>query len=420
MPLQEDFPLHFSINLRRAAALLLMLATLSGAASTFAQKASKRARTKGATRVAAATIVNPGDVIISEFRFSGTSGATDEFIELYNNTGADIVVASSDNSAGWLLASSDGSLNVTIPNGEMIPARGHYLIVNSDGYTLGGYPSNTPGAPGASGDLSYTGDIPDASVGIVLLRGANSFTLEDRLDAVGPTGETEAFYKEGNGVVAVGGLSGYDYSFYRNLSSGLPADTDENETDFVFVSTTAFPDGARLGAPGPENTGSPIQRNAALKASLVDPQCSGGGPATSACARVRSGTGGNPISAAFGTLAIRRKFTNTTTANITRLRFRVVDITTVPETGVADLRVIGGSGNFNANTAAGGSTTIERLTLEQPQVQTLGGGFNSTLSANTITLGQPLVPGASINVEFLLGVQQDGNYRFFVNVEALP
>jgi hypothetical protein len=406
-------------------ATLLLLSTVSGLPFAFAQRASKRARTKGAPVTAAATttLVNSGDVIISEFRLSGANGAADEFIELYNNTDTDIVVAGSNNSAGWKLLSSDGSLNLTIPNGDTIPARGHYLVVNADGYSLGGHPSGARG--GATGDRSYTGDVPEFDVGIVLLRGAEISTLEDRLDAVGPTGETEAFYKEGNGVPTIPREAGSEYSFYRNLSSGRPADTDDNETDFILVSTNPDFPGARLGAPAPENTASPIQRNAAVKASFVDPQCTGGGSAASACARVRSAAGANPTNAAFGTLAIRRKFTNATTANVTRLRFRVIEISTTPEAtatnaGTADLRALGASGNFNANTTTGGQATIQRLTLEQPPLQPLGGGFNSTLSANTITLGQPLVPGASINVEFLLGVQQEGNYRFMVNVEALP
>lgn len=414
--------MHFSVNLRRALSALFLLSTLSLPPAAVAQRTVKRQRTKSA-RLAANTTVNPGDVLISEFRFSGANGAADEFIELYNNTDSDIIVASSDNSAGWLLASSDGSLNFIIPNGDMIPARGHYLVVNADGYSLAEYPAGTPaarGAIGATADRSYTGDVPDAGIGFALLRGANSFTLEDRLDAAGPTGEIEAFYKEGNGVPAIAGGAGNDYSFYRNLGLGHPSDTDDNEADFIFVSTNPDLPGSRLGAPGPENTASPIQRNAAVKASLIDPLCSGGGSATSACARVRSAAGANPANAAFGTLALRRKFTNTTAASITRLRFRVVDITTTPETGTADLRVVGGSGNFNANTATGDSATIERLTLEVPPLQTAGGGFNSTLSANTITLGKPLIPVASINVEFLLGVQQDGTYRFFVNVEVLP
>jgi hypothetical protein len=36
----------------------------------------------------------------------------------------------------------------------------------------------------------------------------------------------------------------------------------------------------------------------------------------------------------------------------------------------------------------------------------------------SITLGTPLAPGASINVRFLLGIQQTGSFKFFVNMEA--
>jgi hypothetical protein len=42
------------------------------------------------------------------------------------------------------------------------------------------------------------------------------------------------------------------------------------------------------------------------------------------------------------------------------------------------------------------------------------------MSAGTITLATPLANGASVDVRFLLGIQQTGSYRFFVNVEALP
>ena len=49
-----------------------------------------------------------------------------------------------------------------------------------------------------------------------------------------------------------------------------------------------------------------------------------------------------------------------------------------------------------------------------------GGGLNSTLSAGVITMASPLAPNNSINVHFTLGVMQGGNFRIFVNVEALP
>ena len=67
-----------------------------------------------------------------------------------------------------------------------------------------------------------------------------------------------------------------------------------------------------------------------------------------------------------------------------------------------------------------GTVTINGLTLETPPTQALGGGYNSSLSAGTVTLGTPIAAGASINVNFLLNISQAGTFRFFVNVEALP
>jgi hypothetical protein len=58
--------------------------------------------------------------------------------------------------------------------------------------------------------------------------------------------------------------------------------------------------------------------------------------------------------------------------------------------------------------------------LEQPPNQINGGGYNSTVSAGTITLGTPLATGASMNVQFMVGVQQTGSFRFLVIIEALP
>src|SRR6185295_7986889 len=74
--------------------------------------------------------VSAGDVLISQFRLRGPQGAKDEFIELYNNTNADITVGG----AGWTLGQVDGAGNpatiATIPNGTLLRARGYFLIVN--------------------------------------------------------------------------------------------------------------------------------------------------------------------------------------------------------------------------------------------------------------------------------------------------
>jgi hypothetical protein len=210
------------------------------------------------------------------------------------------------------------------------------------------------------------------------------------------------------------------------MTTGLPQDTDNNEADFDFVDVTQATSGgrtARLGAPGPENLTSPIQRNAVIKSSYIDPQCGGFGTAASACARVRTAAGANPTNAAFGTLLLRRRFKNTTNNPVTRLRFRLVDITAgTNDGGAADLRALSGSNVMVTNTQ-GDTLEVKGLTLEElnntPPTQPGGGGLNSSLSVGTITLGSRLAAGGTIDVEFRIGVMQNGAFRFLVNVEAL-
>jgi hypothetical protein len=64
--------------------------------------------------------------------------------------------------------------------------------------------------------------------------------------------------------------------------------------------------------------------------------------------------------------------------------------------------------------------TVQGTTLEQPPSQPNGGGFNSSLSAGTVTLATPLANGGSIDLRFLLGLQQTGSFKIYLNLEALP
>ena len=141
---------------------------------------------------------------------------------------------------------------------------------------------------------------------------------------------------------------------------------------------------------------------------------------------VRSFTSEPFNNATFGSIDIRRTFTNNTGAAISRLRFRVVDITTFPSiSGVADLRP-----RTSSDVAVtvdrppcftGTSTpTVSGTTLEQPPSQPNGSGYGGTLSVNAITLGTPLASGASVDVRFLMGIQQTGAARFCVAAETLP
>jgi hypothetical protein len=391
-------------------------------------------------------------LIISEFRTFGPTGSCDEFVEIYNTSGVPFTVPTGNaGSLGFAGAQSNGNVLFTIPNGTVIPARGHYLVVNNGGACTGSfsgsaYPAGSPAAT-ATGDNTMNEDIP-ANAGIALFNTSlqSGFTLANRLDAVGPTSEANPLYKEGTGYpvfsVALSGNPGVNYSIFRNAQSGVPVDTGNNETDFqtadingtnVCASTVNFRC-QRLGAPGPENLSSPVQRNAEIKATLVDPQCASisvNPTLRSACRFERrtdagSGYGSSPTST--GTLSIRRRFTNSTGVPVTRLRFRIVDITTFPAPlGTADLRAISspqvtatcqsesGVPHLCSDTGTP-TTTIEGTTLEtDASGQPNGGAFNSTLS-----LATPLAAGASVNLQFLLGVEQNGSFRFFINVEALP
>jgi len=145
--------------------------------------------------------------------------------------------------------------------------------------------------------------------------------------------------------------------------------------------------------------------------------------------RARDLTSDPDNNSTFGTLDIRRRVVNTSPFPVTRLRFRIVDITTFSAPGgIADLRPrtstdLSVGGINDSATCPGGTApcTVSVLgtTLEQPPDQPNGVGFNSSLSSDTVTLQTPLGSGDSINVHFLLGVQQTGSFKFYVNVEIL-
>jgi LPXTG-motif cell wall-anchored protein len=366
---------------------------------------------------------------ISEFRVRGPNGANDEFIEIVN-VGADHTV--DGGGTGYAVAASDGVARCVIPNGAVIPQYGHYLCVNSVGYSLASYPAGE--GTTATGDATYTTDIPD-NAGIALFESSvgGDFDLAHRLDAVGSTSEANTLYKEGTGYQALTPFS-IDYSFYRSLSTnsitsdeldtttpGVAKDTDDNAADFVFVDTNGTSAGAgqRLGAPGPENLSSP-RGNGDVAVSELD-SCVA---ATSPPNAVQDLTSDPANNSTFGTADIRRTLTNNTGAPITRLRLRVADQRTFPApSGFADMRTRTstpvvvtvdrapcGSGTSNV--------TVYGTTMEQPPSQPNGGAFNTSWSVPTITSGTPLAPGTSIDVRMLLGLQQTGDAGLRIIVEA--
>ena len=155
-----------------------------------------------------------GQLVISEFRYRGPNGANDEFIEIYNASGADHTVTAASGT-GYGVAASDGTTRCSIPNGTVLPNRGHYLCVNSVGYSLASYPAGD--GTTATGDATYTTNIPE-NVGIALFNnntGGGSYIAANRLDAVGTTAEANTVYKEGTGLPTLVGFS-IDYAWVRD------------------------------------------------------------------------------------------------------------------------------------------------------------------------------------------------------------
>jgi hypothetical protein len=350
--------------------------------------------------------VNPGDVLISEFRTSGPAGANDEFVELYNNTYSSITVGAADGSAGWSVAASDGVTRFIVPNGTVIPGRGHFLGVNNTpatGYSL----------PVAADTTYLTGISDNAGIALFTTSNPANYAVGTRLDMVGSSSETDTLYRTASGYAPLSAFN-LEGSFHRDQSSGLPSNTGSNLTDFRYADTQGTWTGAGqlLGAPGPENLNSLVQMNAWVTSTLVDP----GAPMASGQNRVRNNADIGP-NKTYGTIAVRRKFTNNTGTPVSQLRFRVVYITTfpAPNAATADVRALSSASPGTVSLTGGGTAYIEGTTLEMEPIQPNGGGFNSTLVVN---LGSPLAPGDSVNVQWLLGVQQKGNFLFYVNVEA--
>jgi hypothetical protein len=378
-----------------------------------------------------------GTLLISELRTRGSAGAGDDFVELYNNTNSPLTVAASDASAGYGVYKMGTDCNAipvligTVPNGTVIPARGHYLMVGST-YSLANY----GGVGAAAGNLTMSSDIEDDH-NVAVFSTANVLNIgsANRLDAVGfgtNTGNVCDLLREGTNLGAVGALS-IDYTWFRSLIvGGNPKDTNDNSADFLFADTagTNVPGvGQRLGAPGPENLTSPIRRDTA---GILLPLLDGSVSSTLPPNRFRDATS-NPPLATSGTLEVRRRVQNTTGATVTRLRFRIVDITTFPTpgAGTADLRVLTSSdavisGINDAATCSSTGTptttpcqvTAKATVLETPPAQGAGGGYNSTV---TVTLpGGGLLNNQSIDVNFKLGVVVTGTFRFKLIIEALP
>ena len=334
-------------------------------------------------------------LVIREFRLRGSGGtpAQDEYLELYNLTANSITV----NNGGWAVAASANGTSfttvATIPNGTIIPSKGHYLIVNLNGYSL---------TVVAAGDATYSSDIADDS-GLAIFNSPSVFNATTRIDSVGSQSLTAGLFREGTGLPNLSANNG-DYAWVRKMQNGQVIDTDDNLNDFILVSPTASSINgviARLGVPSPANSSGAVEMNSQIIQSLFDPTVA----STASPNQERDLT--VTTNADFGTLTLRRSFTNYSGAALTKMRFRLIDVTNTTATGEADIRAL------NSVTATINGKIVEGLTILSTPAQPKGGGLNSVL-----VVGPDLPAGATINIEFKLGVVRKGQYRYILNIEA--
>lgn len=354
--------------------------------------------------------LSDGSLMISEFRERGRLGAKDEYVKLFNPNDFDVTIQSADGSPGLSLAASAGNTLTaiaTIPNQVTIGARGHYLLTNNDplgGFSIIDYPTGR-GSLTAVGDGTFTADIPD-NASLVLMKTSNptEFTAANVIDAVGFEGSN---WYEGKALPALDN-SNAEWSYVRKFAADGLKDTGNNRSDFMLVENHAAIYSAgglkvytTLGSPAPETTES-LRLMSSADATLSD-----FGVETYDPTPVPNGP--------QGTLTVYRTIVNNTGGSLIALRLRAVSF---PTAGSELQRRYSSHPDFRLATSPDEGMLIKGASLAAERLQPNGGGINSTLTVDSVTASNPLLPGQSVTVAIRLTVVKYGRHPLTLAVEG--
>lgn len=337
--------------------------------------------------------------IISEFRWRGPNGGLDEFVEIFNTTGAALDVG------GWSLRylNASGLETVILPPLTTIPARGHLLFTGAD-YSLSAF---------GQSDRSLLADAINSS-GAALYNAEKTPVLQD---AVGFAASPVAL-REGAGLPNHP-TTNAQFAFVRDYLGAQPKNTADSTDDFLLVATsdaTLLGSPAsltpQLGAPSPQGTLSPVAINDLIGIFLLDTEV----PATPN--RVRNG-GLNS-----GTLLLRRTLVNRSNRTLSKIRFHITRITSknspilpgLTDLTQADVRFASSSDEPKIMTSKG-EIAVYATRPESPSIP--GQGALGSAMSWDVTLSTPLQPQETRSYSFSLGVAKSGTYIIAGNVEAL-
>jgi len=191
-------------------------ATVTGRASGLGEIRASATNGTMVTSSPATLTVEPGagQLLISEFRTRGPSGASDEFVEIYNPTTSTLTIA------GLKIRASNASATisdrVTITPGTTLGPGCHYLLANS---SAGGFSDSV------SPNQTYGTGITDD--GGIAITGSNVTRI---IDAVGMG--TGSAFKEGNALAPLSGTADQSYERKPGGTFGNGVDTNNNAGDF--------------------------------------------------------------------------------------------------------------------------------------------------------------------------------------------
>jgi len=175
-------------------------------------------------------------IVISEFRTRGPNGASDEFIELYNNsdTATDV--------GGWKVKASSNAGTVTtrltINTGTVVPPRGHFLASNSGGYS-GSVQSDQVFSAGIANDGGIALTLPnDALVDQVGLSAGSAFREGMHLAPL-PSDANQSYERKPGGF------------------NGSTQDTADNFNDLQLILPSDPQNSSSNATPGPSPTPNP-------------------------------------------------------------------------------------------------------------------------------------------------------------------